>query len=106
MTWLTMAKVMVPKKIPTTEPNPTVSSTPPTTTEMIALKMKDWPPATCAELYRIARHIPTKAAEVEDSTNSVIVSRSVGIPALRAETLSPPIAKIQFPKREKWTKKM
>ena len=45
-----MAKVMVPKKMPTTEPKPPVSSTPPMTTEMIALKMKDMPEDTCAEL--------------------------------------------------------
>ena len=42
----TMANVIVPKNIPTTLPKPPVKSTPPTTTEMIELKMKLCPPAT------------------------------------------------------------
>ena len=33
--------------------------------------------------------------------NGSMVSRSVGMPALRAETLSPPMAKIQFPKGDR-----
>ena len=44
--------------------------------------------------------MPTKAAQKPLSMNSEIVSRSVGIPALRALTLSPPSAKIQFPTGE------
>ena len=46
MPWLTTAKVRVPKKMPMTEPKPPVSSTPPTTTATMALKMKDMPPDT------------------------------------------------------------
>src|SRR6516162_4920314 len=97
MPWLTIAKVIVPKTMPMTEPKPPVSSTPPTTTEMIELKMKDCPVETWAELNRIVWHIPTKAAETAESTNSATVSLSVGMPALRAETLSPPSANSQFP---------
>src|SRR6202022_3923470 len=102
MPWLTMAKVMVPKKMPTIDPNPPVSSTPPPTTEVMELKMKVSAAEPCALLNRIARHMPTKAALVEERTKSAIVRRRVGIPALRALTLSPPMAKIQFPKGEKW----
>src|SRR5262245_61641311 len=97
MPWLTTAKVMVPKKMPTTEPNPPVSKTPPTTTEMIELKMKDMPAETCAELNRMAWHMPTKAALVLESTNSATVNWRIGMPALRALSLSPPMAKIQLP---------
>ena len=43
-------------------------------------------------------------AKVEERTKRRIVMRSVGIPAFRAETLSPPMAKIQFPLGEKWMK--
>ena len=50
MPWLTIEKVSVPKTMPITEPKPPVSSTPPTTTAMIELKMNDMPPETCAEL--------------------------------------------------------
>ena len=45
--------------------------------------------------------MPTKAAHRPLLMKSAIVSRSVGMPALRALTLSPPMAKIQLPKREK-----
>ena len=48
MPWLTIAKVIVPRTMPTIEPNPPVRSTPPMTTHMIELKMNDCPVATCA----------------------------------------------------------
>ena len=41
--------------------------------------------------------MPTKAALVAERTKRVIVTLSVGMPALRALTLSPPIAKTQLP---------
>jgi hypothetical protein len=47
---LTIAKVSVPKKMPTTDPKPPVSSAPPTTIVAIELKIKDMPPDTRAEL--------------------------------------------------------
>jgi len=68
---------------------------------MIELKMKDDPEDTCAELKRMAWLSPTKAAETLDVTKSRMVIRSVGIPALRAETRSPPRARIQLPHGEK-----
>ena len=41
--------------------------------------------------------MPTKAALTEERTKSVIVTLSVGMPSLRALTLSPPMAKTQLP---------
>ena len=93
-----MAKVSVPKKMPTTEPKPPVSSTPPTTTAMMALKMKRLP---ARDLRRVVQdrlaHADEGGARSTDRTKSRIVIRSVGMPALRALTLSPPMAKIQLP---------
>ena len=64
---------------------------------MMALKIWDGPAETCAELYKMAWLRPTKAALTPLHMNKMIVRRSVGMPSLRAETLSPPIAKIQLP---------
>ena len=41
--------------------------------------------------------MPTKEALLADRTKSAIVIRRVGMPALRALSLSPPMAKIQLP---------
>nr|WP_283054779.1 hypothetical protein [Thetidibacter halocola] len=41
--------------------------------------------------------MPMKVALTADRTNRPMVRRSVGMPALRALTLSPPMAKIQLP---------
>ena len=46
------------------------------------------PPETCAELNRMAPHIPTKEAAVLERTKRMIRSRSVGMPALRALTFA------------------
>src|SRR5215475_10430968 len=104
MPWLTMAKVIVPKVMPMTDPKPPVSNTPPTTTEMIELKMNDIPVDTWAELNRMVWHRPTNAALTDDRMNRPIVSFWVGMPALRAPTLSPPSANSQLPHGEKWRK--
>ena len=66
----------MPTKLPTTDPKPPVSGTPPTTTASMALKMKPMPPETCADLVRIGQRIAKAARRsgLHADGNNVVIN--------------------------------
>ncbi len=72
------------------------------TTAMIELKMKDLSGGHLGAVVEDRlRHADEGGAQAL-LMNSAMVTRSVGMPALRALTASPPMARIQLPNREKF----